>query len=182
MSPTPQPSLSPGDWAVLGVVAEGPTHGFAIARLFAEEGELGQIWTLPRPVVYQALAKLTQLQLVEERSTERTRRGPQRTIVGVTPGGRRAVATWLREPVPHVRDLRSLLLLKLALHDRSRLDPSELLEAQQISIAARLPGLSRRQRDAAGFEWTLATWRLESSRSAVRFLRAVAAHAGVGTR
>lgn len=172
---SPTPTLSPGEWAVLGVVAEGPTHGFAVARLFAESGELGQIWTLPRPVVYQALRKLAELDLVEERATERSRRGPQRTILGVTPTGRRAVRQWLEAPVEHVRDLRSLLLLKLALLDRSGLDPSRLVNAQQESIEARLPSLVRQQRQATGFARTLATWRLESSRSAVRFLRSLAA-------
>jgi DNA-binding PadR family transcriptional regulator len=179
--PRVQPSLTPGEWAVLGVVAEGPTHGFAVARLFAEGGELGQIWTLPRPVVYQALRKLADLRFVEERSTERTRQGPRRTIVGVTPEGRRAVGRWLDEPVEHVRHLRSLLLLKLALHDRSGLDPSRLLKAQKACIEARLPSLARQQREAVGFARTLATWRLEASRSAVRFLRTMSGP-GVRTR
>ena len=107
--------LSAGEWAVLGVIAEGPTHGFAVAQLLAPTGPLGQIWSLPRPIVYQAIKKLLQLELITERATERSSRGPQRTILATTANGRRAVRDWLGQPVEHVREVRSLLLLKLAL-------------------------------------------------------------------
>ena len=51
------PPLSAAAWAVLGVVAEGPTHGFAVAAVLAPDGPLGQVWTLPRPMVYRELDK-----------------------------------------------------------------------------------------------------------------------------
>ena len=42
------------------------------------------------------------------------RPGTPRTILGPTPPGRRLLGRWLAEPVEHVRDVRSLLLLKLS--------------------------------------------------------------------
>ena len=63
--------------------------------------------------VYQVVKKLVQLGLIAERSTERSDRGPVRTIVAITPAGGRALRRWLEEPVDHVRDVRSMLLLKL---------------------------------------------------------------------
>ena len=61
--------LSTGEWAVLGVIAEGPTHGFALAQLLAPNGPLGRIWSLPRPIVYQAIKKLLLLGLISEQAT-----------------------------------------------------------------------------------------------------------------
>jgi DNA-binding PadR family transcriptional regulator len=162
--------LAPGDWAVLGVIGEGPTHGFAITQLLGAHGPLGRIWTLPRPMVYQALKKLTRRGLVRERSTQPSARGPARTIVAITPAGRRALRRWLLEPVEHVREVRSLLLLKLALLDRSDVDPRPLLAAQRERL---LPQELERRRwcaDAEGFEQVLAGWRLLSMQSVLKFL------------
>jgi DNA-binding PadR family transcriptional regulator len=162
--------LSAGEWAVLGVIDEGPTHGFAAAQLLAPDGVLGRIWSLPRPIVYQAIKKLTGLGLIAEQATERSSRGPMRTILATTPNGRRAVQTWLGEPVEHVREVRSLLLLKLALIDRIGGDPASLLGLQRQVLVPKLEALQRQRDHAEGFELTLATWRLESIKAVVRFL------------
>jgi DNA-binding PadR family transcriptional regulator len=167
---TPEIGLSPGDWAVLGVVAEGAIHGFAVAQLMAPGGDLGRIWSLPRPVVYQALKKLAGLGLVAERAVESSERGPQRTIMAVTSRGRRAIAGWLSEPVGHVREVRSQFLLKLALIERRGSDPSGLLAAQREVLVTVVANLEGQQKAATGFEQVLATWRLESSRAVLRFL------------
>jgi DNA-binding PadR family transcriptional regulator len=162
--------LSAGEWAVLGVIAEGPTHGFAAAQLLAADGPLGRIWSLPRPIVYQAVKKLLQLGLITEQATERSNRGPQRTILGITPTGGRAIHDWLGQPVEHVREVRSLLLLKLALIDRVDGDPAPLLGAQYDVLAPKLEGMQHHRDHAEGFERTLATWRLESIKAVLRFL------------
>ena len=159
-------------WAVLGVVAEGPTHGFAVAQLLAVEGPLGQVWTLPRPAVYRELNKLAKLDLVVERSTERSGRGPTRTILEATGEGHAAARRWLSEPVEHVREVRSALLLKLALGQRAGLDPHSLLRAQQRRLAPQLSSLLRARDQTAGFDRILAQWRLASSRAALEFLDA----------
>ena len=163
--------LSPGEWAVLGVVAEGPTHGFAVAQLLGPDGQLGRIWTLPRPVVYQVIKKLLQLRLIAERRTEAGARGPVRTVVGLTPAGRAAIRRWLQEPVDHVRDVRSMLLLKLALLDRAGTDPMPLIQAQRDRLVAQLEALERSRAEAAGFERVLLEWRMASSRATVEFLQ-----------
>ncbi|MGH9095175.1 MAG: PadR family transcriptional regulator [Acidimicrobiales bacterium] len=169
----PEPvDLSPGEWAVLGVVAEGPTHGFAVAQLVGPAGELGRIWTLPRPFVYQALKKLTAAGFIAARATEASDRGPQRTIVAATAAGRGAVAAWLSRPVDHVRDIRSLFLLKLALLDRAGADARSLVAAQHRALVPQVAGLEARRDQAEGFERTLAAWRLESCHAAIRFLAA----------
>jgi PadR family transcriptional regulator AphA len=173
----PPTDLSPGAWAVLGAVREGPTHGFAVAQLLAADGALGQIWTVARPMVYRELAKLTGLGLVAERSTQRSQRGPARTIVSVTAAGRAALERWLGEPVEHIRDVRSLLLLKLALLARADEDPGPLLSAQRERFGPQLEGLRAARDQAEGFDRVLAQWRVASSRAAVEFLDAALADA-----
>ena len=165
--------LGPGEWAVLGVVAEGPTHGFAVAQLLGPDGDLGRIWTLPRPVVYQVIKKLEALELIRARRTEASRQGPQRTVIGITPAGRRALRSWLEEPVDHVRDVRSLLLLKLALLERSGTDPSPLIRAQKQKVQTQLRSLARARDRAAGFDRVILEWRIASSRATLEFLSVV---------
>ena len=45
--------LSLTDWVVLGVLTEEPRHGFAVAKELARDAELGQLWTVRRPLVYR---------------------------------------------------------------------------------------------------------------------------------
>ena len=162
---------------VLGAVAEGPTHGFAVAQLLAADGGLGRVWTVARPMVYRELDKLVQLRLVAEGATEHTGQGPARTIVEATPAGRAALRRWLIEPVNHVRDVRSALLLKLALLSRSDGDPTALLVAQRERFEPQLAGLEQTRDQSEGFERTLAQWRLANSRATLRFIDAALADA-----
>jgi hypothetical protein len=124
--------------------------------------------------VYQALQKLEQLGLVEKRSTQPSARGPTRTILAVTPRGRKTVQRWLAEPVDHVRDVRSLLLLKLALLDRAGGDPQPLLRAQRRRLMPLLRGLERLRDEARGFDEIVAQWRLTSSHATLDFINAIA--------
>lgn len=162
--------MSPTAWAVLGAVAEGPTHGFAVAQLLAADGALGQIWTVPRPLVYRELGKLVERGLVSQRATEPGDRGPTRTIVEVTATGAREVRRWLAEPVDRARDVRSLLMLKLALHARAGSDSRPLLLAQRERLEPELARLSARSDHSEGFDRTLALWRAVSYRAALDFI------------
>jgi DNA-binding PadR family transcriptional regulator len=155
---------------VLGVVAESPTHGFAVARLMAADGALGRIWTLPRPTVYTSLKRLRELGLTRVQGVTSSDSAPDRLIMAVTPTGLHIVQAWLHEPVRHVRDIRSMLMLKLALLDRAGVDPALLLEAQLAVITAQLRGFRDLRDQAVGFERVLAAWRVESSEAVVRFL------------
>jgi PadR family transcriptional regulator AphA len=165
--------LSTGEWAVLALLAEGPNHGFALAKALAPTGVIGQIWTLPRPLVYRALEILEEFGLIKPGRTEQGS-GPRRTILAATPRGKRMVAEWLQAPVEHVRDARSLLMLKLAYLHRSGTDPTPLLGEQRSRLELVVRSLRRRAREAEGFDRILALWRLESTRGLIRFIDAVA--------
>jgi PadR family transcriptional regulator AphA len=163
-------TLSLTEWVVLAVAAEGTTHGFDIARELDERGELGRIWTVKRPLVYRAIDSLARAGLVSGAGTEEGERGPQRRLVAVTPVGRRAVGRWLSEPVEHVRDVRTELLLKLALLHRVRRSPATLLRRQRDALGPTLVGLREQLASAEGFDAVLARWRVESAAAVERFL------------
>src|SRR3990170_172633 len=102
----PPTHLSVTEYAVLGILDEGPSHGFAIARLFAPEGEVGRVITVRRPLIYRALDRLAVARLTEPIHAEPGDAGPQRIIHRITPNGRRRLNRWLRQPVQHVREMR----------------------------------------------------------------------------
>jgi len=167
--------LSPAEWAVLGAVAEGPTHGFAVSLLLASTGPLGRVWVVPRSAVYAALKKLQELRLISAQTVQASELGPARTIMKLTPPGRRAVRTWLMTPVDRARDVRSLLLLKLALLDRADADPLPLLHAERRTLLPRIAALRQLRDESVGFERILADWRLASTEAALTFVDATVA-------
>ncbi|GAA0252668.1 PadR family transcriptional regulator [Cryptosporangium japonicum] len=164
------PALSLPEWIVLTLVDEHPTHGFAIATLTAAQNDVGRAWHVPRPIVYRCVDRLVDLGLVRRDATEAGDRGPRRSMLSSTAEGTSAVRTWLRQPVAHVRDLRSELLVKLALRLRRDLPPDELVAAQQRALAPVRDALENQRQHAEGFGAVLAGWRVENVNAALRFL------------
>ncbi|RNI19008.1 PadR family transcriptional regulator [Flexivirga caeni] len=164
-------TISTAGFGVLAVVAEGRTHGFAVAALYAADGALGRVWRIQRAVVYREFGRLTDAALLREVGIDRGP-GPDRMTVEVTPTGRELVDQWLLEPVARARDARSALLLKLALLDRIGRDPGPLISAQRAVFTARLAELQARADASApdDFERTLARWRACSTRAVLGFL------------
>lgn len=160
--------LSLAEWTVLAVVDEEPAHGFAVAALTAAGAELGRVWQIPRPVVYRAIGRLEELALVVAVGDE-PGRGPRRQIVGATDDGTAEVDRWLTTPVRHVRDVRSHLLMKLALLDRRGADPARLLAAQRELLAPIVAALAGAP-GGPGFDATLHAWRRTQAGATMAFL------------
>jgi DNA-binding PadR family transcriptional regulator len=163
-------TLAPGEWAVLALLSERPTHGWALAAELARSGELGSVWSLGRPLVYRSIDILADRGLIEPAGHEPGLRGPSRTIYRTTCAGATALVQWLEEPVEHVRDVRSLLLLKLIFAERTGLDPTTMLEAQHATIGAAVSVLEERLSTSVGTEAILLRFRLESTRAVLRFV------------
>jgi DNA-binding PadR family transcriptional regulator len=157
------------EWTVLAVLREQARHGFAIAALTARGGELGRIWQIPRPVIYRALSRLEEAGLTAPTAVE-SGPGPQRTLHTVTDAGRVAVDEWLRQPVEHVRDLRSHLLMKLALLDRRGIDPGDLLRAQRAVLEPIVRAVAVDRDRHQGFDGVLLAWRHSNASAALHFL------------
>ncbi len=166
----------------LALVAEGPTHGWAVARLLAPAGEIGRVWALSRPLTYRALDGLVDAGLVARKGSE-PGQGRERTILAVTARGRRRNRAWLDEPVEHLRDVRTALLVKLELRRRAGLPLAPLLEAQQQAFAPIIerlgagPGAATTDDEpgAADQPDLVGLWRRESASTVDRFLAAALA-------
>jgi PadR family transcriptional regulator AphA len=151
--------LSLADRVCLAVVGEGTTHGWAIVKQLAPDGELGRIWTLSRPLTYRSIDRLVGAGLVRRDDAGR------RAELSITPAGRRERRRWLGRPVDHLRDLRTEFLLKLVLRERSGMDSEALVSAQYDRLAPAIRALTEQQSDDP-----VDRWRAESARAAARFL------------
>jgi PadR family transcriptional regulator AphA len=163
------------EWTVLAVISQQPVHGFAVAALTTREGELGRVWQIPRPVIYRAIGRLAEAGLITPQGTE-PGQGPQRTIYAVTSRGRDTAREWLDTPVQHVRDIRSHLLLKLALLHRAGDDPASLIGRQREILAAIAAAIDA-ETPGDSFEATLLAWRRASAAAAIAFLDDISARA-----
>lgn len=168
--------LSLSEWVTLAVVTEAPTHGFAIATLTAAGAPLGVVWRVPRPVVYRALERLGRDGLVEPAGTE-VDGGPRRRLVRATPSGHEAVDGWLGSPVGHVRDVRTELLVKLALLHRREANPGDLLARQRRALLPIEEALGSRA-EADGFDAVLGAWRRANLEAVLRFVAELEDRAG----
>jgi DNA-binding PadR family transcriptional regulator len=167
-------ALSPGESSVLALLVEARRHGWVIAAILARDGELGAIWSMARPLVYTSLRRLEAEGYIRTVSLERGERGPHRVIFEATPLGRTTTREWLREPVEHVRDIRSLFLLKVVLAQRLGIDPEPLLARQRALMTPFVSWLEARlddvDADAEPTEATVLYFRLETAQTTIRFI------------
>lgn len=154
-----EPQLSLADQVCLAIVGEGRTHGWAIVKLLAHDGEIGRIWSLNRALTYRAIDRLVEFGLVARSDAGR------RSELRITRRGRDVRRRWLQRPVAHLRDLRTEFLLKLELGDRAGLATAALVAAQRDHLAPAIAALTGVEpTDAVGW------WRHESASAAARFL------------
>ena len=158
--------LSLPEWLVLCIVCEKPTPGFAVTFLLSDEGSLGRIWHVPQPAIYRAMRRLKRLGFVQLTRHQ----GPDRWLITATRTGDRAARRWLRKPVTHGRNVRSELMLKLALLDRIGGDPQELLRDQRAEFAPVAAALASQVAATTGTEHALALWRHKTMSATMQFL------------
>lgn len=162
--------LTPGEWSVLALLTEAPGHGWALAKSMSRTGEIGRVWSVGRPLVYRALELLEERKFIEPIGRERGARGPDRTLFQATDLGRNELSLWLAEPVDHVRDVRSLFLLKLVLAERVGNDSGPLLKAQRALVVPSVQALEERLLDSVGSEKVFVRFRLETTRAVIDFI------------
>ena len=163
----PPPLL--GEWACLGVIYSTPMHGWAVSVRLRPDGDVGRVWQQSRPLTYRSIDRLTRRRWIAPVGREPGDAGPNRTILAATPSGRTRLETWAGEPVRHLRDLRSELLLKLVIADLHGFDVTALLEGQRSIVDGHAEALAAR----ATTDDVVALWRLEAARAAQRFIERV---------
>lgn len=159
-----------GEWAVLALLCEKPSHGYALAAMTGPDGPVGQIWTVRPAQVYRAIEVLEKLGLVEVESTEPGDGGPTRTEMTATATGRQKVDKWLYQPEQRLRNLRSAFLLKLILLRRRGLPELPLLEAQRSETGERVRGLRVEVEDSGEEFPIIEIWRLGMGEAGLDFI------------
>jgi DNA-binding PadR family transcriptional regulator len=97
--------------ALLGLLAQGPMHGYELKNAFEEA--VGTLWELNIGQIYNTLRLLERDSLVEMQGEEQEGRGPPRRVYGVTQAGLQELAQWLAEPVRQPRRLKDEFYVKL---------------------------------------------------------------------
>ena len=145
-------------YAVLGLIAEEPRHGYAVRAAFEER--LGDFWQLNYGQVYQVLGILESQGFIVSRDEQIAKR-PTRRVYSISPKGRAALQRWLEHPrvttAKPFRDDFYARLLFLDQHDGDVL--ARLLKAQKDACEQRLAELvdQRQQQERTTREKT-ARW------------------------
>ena len=127
--------LLPGEYAILGFLADEPLHGYDIARRFKQEG-LYEVCPVEQSLLYQYLRNLENRGLVQG-SEERVGRRPPRRLFELSERGQETFKQWLHRPVARMRDVRIAFLLKLFfLRKRDVAGATALLERQVVECEA----------------------------------------------
>jgi DNA-binding PadR family transcriptional regulator len=164
---------------VLCLVREEPTYGLVLVGRLDRSGSLGQIWSVSKATVYLALQRLEQLGLIRAAGQQGSPRGgPARSLLEATPAGQAAARAWLSTPVEHVRDVRSELMIKLALLDRTGSDSQVLIQAQLARLLPVAATLDDQLRATTGFEHTLILWHRKAMTATLQFLQSLAVGQG----
>ncbi len=104
---------------------------------------MGRVWRVPKPVVFRPLQRLELLGLVRTTEQQPSSQCPVRSLVDATPAGRSAASGGPTRPASHNRDVRSELLVKLALLDRAGKDPQPDRQQPACTSAGKPAGSGR---------------------------------------
>ncbi len=121
----------PGEYALLGLLWDGPRHGYELHRAFAADQELGTVCRLEQSQLYAFLKKLEHLGYLEGTLEPQEGRPPRRVLL-VTDAGRQVFRRWVEAPVARPREVRLQFLLKLYFARRFGRETVQKLIAGQI--------------------------------------------------
>ena len=129
------------EYALLGLLRDGPAHGYRLAAAFQPRGWLGQILRLKMSLMYAYLHKLERQGWVAARGVSEDVGRPRRDFA-ITPEGKTAFDRWVAEPVGATREVRLDFMVKLAFAIERDPGLAASLVARQVQEAgARLEGL-----------------------------------------
>jgi PadR family transcriptional regulator AphA len=124
-------STSHLEYALLGLLARTPAHGYELNKQLKTLPALGRVWYLKQANLYALLDKLEGQGLIEVQRLDETGY-PPRKIYALTSAGEKALSSWVKMPVDRPREMRQEFLLRLYFaRQHSHQAASELLEKQR---------------------------------------------------
>ncbi len=171
------PKRSATEYALLGLLLNGPSHGYDLSRQFASDTQLGKVCRLEMSMLYGLLKKLEREGLINGRE-ESVSENKSRRTVELTSAGRTEFEEWLAEPVQHNREIRFSFLVKLYF---ARLRGDELVlklldEQIEFNQALLKQHLAQKQnavvtaKAEVNFEDWVLDFRIEQTNAALRWL------------
>lgn len=121
------------DYALLGLLADCPAHGYELNKKLKALSALGQVWFVKQANLYALLDKLEERGLIASRHVE-AGGYPPRKEYSITPEGEAALLSWLRTPVNRPREMRQEFLLRLYFARKSSPQAALDLLASQRTI------------------------------------------------
>lgn len=166
------------EYALLGLLREGPSHGYRLAAAFAPDGRLGPVLRLKMSQMYAYLHKLERQGWLTARDVPGAAR--PRRVFALTPAGEHAFDDWLTQPVEATRDVRLDFLVKLAFAlERDPKSAAELVQRQRAATSERLARLRTQAVGAAGERYDLRALvlghRIRQTEATLAWLEALAA-------
>lgn len=128
-----QGAAEPVRFALLGLLIEGPRHGYDLARSFAVGCALAEIVRLSPSHLYALLGRLERDGLITGHREEVSAYPPRR-VYELSDAGKEAISRWIDQPVEHPRDMRIEFPLKLYLARRLDPDRAAALVARQRTL------------------------------------------------
>jgi DNA-binding PadR family transcriptional regulator len=129
-------------YALLGLLAQGPRHGYDLKNAF--ETMLGGTWPLNIGQVYTTLSRLERDGLVESKVVHQDLL-PDRKVYSLTSAGQEELDRWLTEPTRGTIRLKDEFFIKLLVHQLVASDGSPALIWKQRQVymqtLAQLTGL-----------------------------------------
>lgn len=176
--PTPvrRGELRPLHYAILGLLAEAPAHGYRLRAAFSAGGDLGAVLRVEAPTLYAALKELLALGAIEG-VERRVGARPPRTEFRLTDEGRARFEEWLTRPAQRLREVRLDFLLRL--YFARRRDPAvaaELVHRQAEALERYVAAVEAWAQTAPPASWLglVAESRLVAARATLAWLQELA--------
>ncbi len=141
-------------FALLGLLAQRPRHGYELRSSFEALVGGEQLWDVKPAQIYTTLGRLEDGGLIEQEAVEQDS-GPEKRIYAITPSGRNELAGWFETGVEGTHQ-RDEFYLKLVLSLASvEADPYKVIHTQRSRLYHELHDITT-QRNQADPETVLA--------------------------
>ncbi len=118
------------EYALLGLLAARPAHGYELFKRIKDLPALEGIWFVKQANLYALLEKLESRGLIASREVEAGGYPPRREYA-LTSAGAQTLQVWLSEPVARPREMRQEFLLRLYFARQSGAQAAQELLANQ---------------------------------------------------
>jgi DNA-binding PadR family transcriptional regulator len=170
--PRAKTSLSPAEYAVIGLLRGRPAYGYELQRQFAPGTDLGLVCPVEPAMVYAILKSLSGLELIDGEWDNG--QYPPKAVYVVTPSGEDTFRRWLLRPVERMREIRLDFLLKLYFARQEDKEAAiDLIEAQLGACRAYRADIERQLAlTDADFKRTVLESKLSAAEATERWLEA----------